>query len=89
MSDYVNSPPIAVRFDDKKVVVILQDGREIANPLDWHPWLRDASPEQRANHELWPFSVDFPDLDEGLDIEGMLRGIRPKQRQDDRISVET
>jgi hypothetical protein len=49
----------------------------IGNPLAWHPWLAAAAPEQRANVELNPFDVWWTDLDEGLDIEGMLRGIRP------------
>jgi hypothetical protein len=73
--------PVAVVIRDNKVWVTLADGRIIANPLEWHPWLRDASPEQQANVELNVFSVDWPDLDEGLDIEGMLRGIRPQSTQ--------
>lgn len=59
------------------VWVTLADGRVIGNPLAWHPWLAAATSEQRANVELNPFDVWWTDLDEGLDIEGMLRGIRP------------
>jgi len=51
------------------------------NPLDWHSWLAIASPEQQAHVELRHYSVDWTDLDEGLDIQGMLMGIRPKQRE--------
>jgi hypothetical protein len=79
MSDYANSDPAGVKIENGKVTVTLKDGREISNPLEWFPWLANATPEQQANYELWPFSIDWPDLDEGLDIEGMLRGIRPKQ----------
>ena len=69
--------PVAVEFSDDAVWVTLADGRVIGNPLAWHPWLAQATSEQRANVDLRAFSVDWPDLDEGLDIEGMLRGIRP------------
>jgi Protein of unknown function (DUF2442) len=81
MSDNANnakSHPIVLQIADKKITVSLADGREISNPLDWFPWLEQATPEQQANFELWPFSIDWSDLDNGLDIEGMLRGIRPR-----------
>ncbi len=54
----------------------LADGRDVSNPLDWHPWLANATLEQFSNFELDAFSVYWPDLDEGLGVEGMLRGIR-------------
>ncbi len=69
--------PVAVEIRDGKVWVTLADGRVIGNPLSWHPWLAAATPEQQAHVDLRSFSVDWPDLDEGLDIEGMLRGVRP------------
>jgi hypothetical protein len=72
--------PTDIIITDKKLTVILADGREISNPLDWFPWLANATPEQRANYELSPFSIDWLDLDNGVDIEGMLRGIKPKAR---------
>jgi len=67
--------PVDVRIRDGKVWVTLADGRVIANPLDWHPWLAQATPEQQAHVELNVFSVNWPDLDEGLDIQGMLMGV--------------
>jgi hypothetical protein len=70
--------PVEVIIDETKITVRLYDGREISNPLAWFPWLANATPEQQANYELWPFSIDFPDLDNGLDVEGMLRGIKPR-----------
>ena len=71
--------PVTVAFEGGDVVVRLADGRRIGNPLAWFPWLERASAAQRANVQLGAFSVFWPDLDEGLDIEGMLRGIRPRQ----------
>jgi hypothetical protein len=73
--EYRKYLPVKVDFDDKMVWVTLADGRVIGNPLLWHPWLVRATPEQRSNMILRVYSVDWPDLDEGLDIEGMLRGI--------------
>lgn len=70
--------PVDVQIDDTYITVRLADGRIISNPIAWFPWLQNATPEQQANYELWPFSIDWPDLDNGLDVEGMLRGIKPR-----------
>lgn len=72
--------PVAVRIHDDLVSVTLADGRVISNPLEWHPWLANATPEQQSTVELHAYSVDWPELDEGLDIHGMLQGIQPKTR---------
>ena len=74
-----NRRPVGVSFTDDDVIVILSDGTKVSNPLSWHTWLEQATPDQRTNMEYYGDSVDWPDLDEGLDIEGMLRGIKPKQ----------
>jgi hypothetical protein len=79
--NYQTDHPIAVDIREGNVWVTLADGRIIANPLDWHPWLTQATPEQLANVELDAFSVYWPQIDEGLDIQGMLLGIRPKTRE--------
>jgi len=71
--------PVAVALRDGRVWVTLADGRIIANPLAWHPWLANAPGDQQQQYELYPFSIYWPELDEGLDIEGMLRGIRPRR----------
>jgi hypothetical protein len=74
-----NRHPIGVTFTDDDVIVTLSDGTKVSNPLSWHWWLEQATPEQRANVEFYSDSIDWPDLDEGLDVEGMLRGIKPRQ----------
>jgi len=76
-----NRSPKSVAITDSLVIVTLDDDTTIGNPLEWFPWLRDATPEQQRNVNLYGFSVEWPDLDEGLDIEGMLRGIKPRYRQ--------
>jgi hypothetical protein len=67
----------ALEFREDSVYLHLADGRVIGNPLAWHPWLLDATPEQRANVEMYELSVYWPDLDEGLDVEEMMKGMPP------------
>lgn len=67
--------PVRVEFDSKNVTVIMKNGDIISNPLDLHPWLRDADPKKLKNVEYFMWSVWWPDLDEGLDIEGMRKNI--------------
>ena len=68
--------PRAVAFTADELVVTLADGRKIATPLDWYPRLKRASAQQRANFELMPMGIHWPDLDEDLGIVGMLKGRR-------------
>ena len=67
----------AVEFTATELVVTLADGRKIATPLDWYPRLKRASAQQRANFEIMPMGIHWPDLDEDLGIAGMLKG-RPR-----------
>jgi hypothetical protein len=67
--------PVKVEFIDKNVVVTMKNGDIISNPLDLHPWLRDADPQKLKNVEYQVWSIWWPDIDEGLDIEGMRRNI--------------
>ena len=65
-----------VRIDDERLSVDLMDGRTITVPLAWYPRLRDASPEQRRRWEVagGGFGIHWPDIDEDLSTEGLLRG---------------
>lgn len=74
-----NRHPVAVEFTDDDVIVTLSDGSKVSNPLAWHWWLEQAAPEQRKDYIMGSDSILWPGLDEGLDIEGMLRGIKPRQ----------
>jgi Protein of unknown function (DUF2442) len=66
----------AVEFTAAELVVTLTDGRKIATPLTWYPRLKRASPKQRANFEIMPMGIHWPDLDEDLSVAGMLKGQR-------------
>ena len=66
--------PVAAWCDDHSLHVKLADGREIATPLWWYPSLQRATHKQRNNLELMFTGIHWPDLDEDLSIEGMLKG---------------
>lgn len=61
-----------VVLDDARLVVDLMDGRTIAVPLAWYPRLANATPQQRSH---------WPDIDEDLSTEGLLRGAHAPQSQ--------
>jgi uncharacterized protein DUF2442 len=62
-----------VEFTKSELVVTLADGRRIATPLYWYPRLRKGTAKQRANFEIMPMGIHWPDLDEDLSIAGMLK----------------
>lgn len=66
-----------VRFDADRIVVDLMDGRTIAVPLAYYPRLFQATPQQRAHWEIAGagYGIHWPDIDEDLSVEGLLRGI--------------
>jgi hypothetical protein len=63
-----------VRFDERRMYVLLQDRREIAVPLWWYPRLLRATPEQRNHWQILPFgdALHWPDLD----VQGFLIGAK-------------
>lgn len=65
-----------VRFDDANLIVDLMDGRTISAPLAWYPRLFRATSAQRLNWEKAGagFGIHWPDVDEDLSTEGLLRG---------------
>ena len=65
-----------VRCDQHSLIVDMMDGRSISAPLAWYPRLLRATPEHRANWEKagGGYSIHWPDVDEDLSTEGLLRG---------------
>lgn len=65
-----------VSFDEHRLIVDLMDGRTISAPLAWYPRLFDATMEQRHNWRIAGagFGIHWPDIDEDLSTEGLLRG---------------
>jgi hypothetical protein len=67
---------IEVACTEDKLVVDLADGRSISVPLAWYPRLLHATPHQRDNWQIAGagFGIHWPDVDEDLSVEGLLRG---------------
>jgi len=65
-----------VQFTGDSLSVSLRDGRVIAVPLAWYPRLLKATPAQRKNWKIagGGYGIHWPDLDEDLSTEGLLRG---------------
>ena len=65
-----------VHCTEDSIVVDLMDGRTISAPLAWYPRLAKGTPDQRANWERCAggYGIHWPDLDEDLSTEGLLRG---------------
>lgn len=54
----------------------LADGRTICAPLAWFPRLLHATPEQRSRFRIAGagYGIHWPEIDEDLSVEGLLRG---------------
>jgi len=88
MSIFANpNVPLAIGLEvtDDELIVSLADGRKLSVPIAWYPRLANTTPEQRRNREIIGPGVDFhwPDVDEDLNVEGMLLGspapgVRPR-----------
>ena len=65
---------IDIVFSENKMIVFLEDGRELAVPLEWFPRLRKATKEQL---EKWRFigkgeGIHWEEIDEDVSIENLL-----------------
>lgn len=77
-----------VRLTDDELIVDLLDGRTISVPLTWFPRLLRGTSAERSNWRLAGagYGIDWPDLDEDLSTEGLLRGA-PASRPDLHVAV--
>ncbi len=66
----------SVETSEDELSVRLMDGRTISVPLAWYPRLLHATAEQRQNWEIagGGYGIHWPDVDEDLSTEGLLRG---------------
>jgi len=65
-----------VHFTEHEICVTLMDGRTISAPLAWYPRLLHATAKQRKNWRKCGagYGIHWPDIDEDLSTEGLLRG---------------
>ena len=65
-----------VRVSKDALTVELMDGRTISVPLVWYPRLFGGTQKQRSNWKICAagYGIHWPDLDEDLSTEGLLRG---------------
>lgn len=73
-----------VAIDKDRLTVELMDGRAISAPLVWYPRLAGASREALLDWSIsgGGYGIHWPQLDEDLSTEGLLRGARAPQRPD-------
>jgi hypothetical protein len=67
---------VDVAVTEDTLSVALMDGRTLSVPLVWYPRLLHAAPEQRQNWQIagGGYGIHWPDVDEDLSAEGLLRG---------------
>jgi hypothetical protein len=72
-----------VAFNEDALSVSLRDGRVISVPLVWYPRLLNATPAQRRNWKIagGGYGIHWPDVDEDLSTEGLLRGAKAPKAQ--------
>ena len=72
----VDPRAVRVSVGEDELTVDLADGRRVSVPLVWFPRLLHADPAQRENWRLLGDGqgINWPDLDEDLSVEGLLRG---------------
>lgn len=65
-----------VYFTRENLVVDLMDGRTISVPLTWYPKLLKATSKERSHWEICGggYGIHWPEIDEDLNTEGLLRG---------------
>lgn len=69
--------PVSARHLDGTILVVLESGMEFSFPCSAYPRLAAATPAARANIELSPMGLHWPDLDEDSSIRGLLRDHGP------------
>lgn len=65
-----------VEFSRDALVVTLSNGDRLSAPLAWYPRLYNATAAQRNNWKITGggYGIHWPDIDEDLSTEGLLRG---------------
>lgn len=68
--------PVKAWCTDAEVHVALADGRAIAAPLWWYPFLSGQTKDQLNQIELMYEGIWWPTVDEGISVKSMFLGIK-------------
>ena len=66
--------PKKVDYSAPNLVIEMASGIVLSFPVNDNPRLAKGSPAQLRNVEVSPLGLHWPDLDEDLSFEGLLRG---------------
>jgi len=63
----------SISFENQKMKIIFEDGRELSIPLEWFPKLRDASETKLKNYRFIGDGegIHWEDLDEDILVENL------------------
>ena len=61
-------------FQDGEIIIAMESGSEIRFSVANNPRLANGTAEQLSNIEISPYGVHWPELDEDLSFQGLLRG---------------
>ena len=72
----IDARVLDVEVTDTRLEIRLRDGRTVSAPLSWFPRLAEAPQQARARWETSAagLGIHWPDIDEDLSTEGLLRG---------------
>ena len=73
MSVLIDSARSAV-FRDGQIIITMETGREIRFPVAGNPRLTQGTPAQLGQMEISPYGIHWPELDEDLSFQGLLKG---------------
>ncbi|MDR1884568.1 MAG: DUF2442 domain-containing protein [Prevotella sp.] len=59
-------------FDDEKIFILADDGRELWQSLLWYPRLQNANPQQRQKYEIDGSGIRWEEIDEDMSLESFL-----------------
>jgi hypothetical protein len=69
-----DAAPVEATCDDGHLYVRLHDGRMLLVPIWWYPRLAKATKAQRAQVQLSPLGLHWPEIDEDISVASILRG---------------
>ena len=73
MSVLTDSARSAV-FRDGEIIITMESGNEIRFPVAQNPRLAPGTAEQLGRIEISPYGIHWPELDEDLSFQGLMKG---------------